>query len=199
MKDEDWDVILETNLRSVFRLSKACLRGMMKARRGRIITISSIIGATGNPGQANYAATKAGVIGFTKSLAREVGSRGITVEQRPSGSSPLSASELAIWNDPDFKKRFAESYIAETEIEPRVTAVERERMMDVLDHISSDRMDKAVALLEKHRGEVASAVFDFTLANVYFQLGKFNLHSRSLKVFNILNQFVVIIFRKDVC
>jgi tetratricopeptide (TPR) repeat protein len=97
------------------------------------------------------------------------GSRGITVEQRPSGSSPLSASELAIWNDPDFKKRFAESYIAETEIEPRVTAVERERMMDVLDHISSDRMDKAVALLEKHRGEVASAVFDFTLANVYFQ------------------------------
>lgn len=79
MKEEEWDAVIETNLRSVFRLSKACLRGMMKARRGRIITISSIIGATGNPGQANYAATKAGVIGFTKSLAREVGSRGITV------------------------------------------------------------------------------------------------------------------------
>jgi 3-oxoacyl-[acyl-carrier protein] reductase len=79
MKDEEWDDVISTNLSSAFRMSKACLRGMMKARRGRIITISSIIGATGNPGQANYAATKAGVIGFTKSLAREVGSRGITV------------------------------------------------------------------------------------------------------------------------
>jgi 3-oxoacyl-[acyl-carrier protein] reductase len=79
MKDEEWDDVINTNLSSAFRMSKACLRGMMKARRGRIITISSIIGATGNPGQANYAATKAGVIGFTKSLAREVGSRGITV------------------------------------------------------------------------------------------------------------------------
>jgi len=79
MKDEEWDDVIQTNLTSAFRMCKACLRGMMKARRGRIITITSVIGATGNPGQANYAATKAGVIGFTKSLAREVGSRAITV------------------------------------------------------------------------------------------------------------------------
>jgi len=79
MKDDEWEDVIETNLTSAFRMSKACLRGMMKARHGRIITITSVIGATGNPGQANYAATKAGVIGFTKSLAREIGSRGITV------------------------------------------------------------------------------------------------------------------------
>jgi 3-oxoacyl-[acyl-carrier protein] reductase len=79
MREADWDEVMDTNLRSVFRLSKACLRGMMKARYGRIINISSVIGATGNPGQANYAAAKAGMIGFTRSLAREVGSRGITV------------------------------------------------------------------------------------------------------------------------
>ena len=79
MKEEEWDDVIQTNLTSAFRMSKACLRGMMKAKRGRIITITSVIGATGNPGQANYAATKAGVIGFTKSLAREVGSRAITV------------------------------------------------------------------------------------------------------------------------
>ncbi len=79
MKPEDWDAVLQTNLASVFRLSKAVLRGMMKARQGRIISIASIVGLTGNPGQANYAAAKAGIIGFTKSLAREVGSRGITV------------------------------------------------------------------------------------------------------------------------
>ena len=79
MKDDEWDSVIETNLTSAFRMSKACLRGMMKAKHGRIITITSVIGATGNPGQANYAATKAGVIGFTKSLAREIGSRGITV------------------------------------------------------------------------------------------------------------------------
>jgi 3-oxoacyl-[acyl-carrier protein] reductase len=78
MKQEDWDAVLQANLASVFRLSKAVLRGMMKARRGRIISIASIVGLTGNPGQANYAAAKAGMIGFTKSLAREVGSRGIT-------------------------------------------------------------------------------------------------------------------------
>ena len=79
MKDEEWRAIIETNLTSVFRMSKAVLRGMMKQREGRIISISSVVGATGNPGQANYSAAKAGLIGFTKSLAREVGSRGITV------------------------------------------------------------------------------------------------------------------------
>ncbi|HWS62074.1 MAG TPA: 3-oxoacyl-ACP reductase FabG [Steroidobacteraceae bacterium] len=78
MKQDDWDAVLQTNLASVFRLSKSVLRGMMKARQGRIISIASIVGLTGNPGQANYAAAKAGMIGFTKSLAREVGSRGIT-------------------------------------------------------------------------------------------------------------------------
>ncbi len=79
MKDDEWNSIIDTNLTSVYRLSKACLRGMMKARRGRIINISSVVGASGNAGQTNYAAAKAGMIGFTKSLAREVGSRGITV------------------------------------------------------------------------------------------------------------------------
>jgi 3-oxoacyl-[acyl-carrier protein] reductase len=79
MKDEEWQSILDTNLTSVYRLSKACLRGMTKARRGRIINIASVVGATGNAGQTNYAAAKAGMIGFTKSLAREVGSRNITV------------------------------------------------------------------------------------------------------------------------
>ena len=79
MKDEDWDAVINTNLSSVFRTSKAVLRGMMKARHGRIINIASVVGATGNPGQANYAAAKAGLVGFAKSLAREVGSRGITV------------------------------------------------------------------------------------------------------------------------
>jgi 3-oxoacyl-[acyl-carrier protein] reductase len=78
MKQDDWDAVLQTNLASVFRLSKAVLRGMMKARKGRIISIASVVGLTGNPGQANYAAAKAGMIGFTKSLAREIGSRGIT-------------------------------------------------------------------------------------------------------------------------
>lgn len=79
MKDDEWDDVINTNLASVFRLSKAVLRGMMKAKRGRIINIASVVGSTGNPGQANYAAAKAGMLGFTKSLAREVGSRGITV------------------------------------------------------------------------------------------------------------------------
>ncbi|HEX9181008.1 MAG TPA: 3-oxoacyl-ACP reductase FabG, partial [Burkholderiales bacterium] len=79
MKDEEWDAILDTNLKSVYRLSKAVLRGMMKARHGRIINISSVVGAMGNAGQCNYAAAKAGMFGFSKSLAKEVGSRNITV------------------------------------------------------------------------------------------------------------------------
>jgi 3-oxoacyl-[acyl-carrier protein] reductase len=79
MKPDDWDQVIATNLTSVFRLSKACLKRMMKERHGRIVNLTSIVGITGNPGQANYAAAKAGILGFTKSLAREVASRGITV------------------------------------------------------------------------------------------------------------------------
>ncbi|MPV86848.1 3-oxoacyl-ACP reductase FabG [Ostreibacterium oceani] len=79
LKDEDWDAVIQTNLTSVYRLSKAVLRPMMKQKFGRIINIASVVGVTGNPGQTNYAAAKAGVIGFSKSLAREVASRGITV------------------------------------------------------------------------------------------------------------------------
>ncbi len=79
MKEEEWQAIIDTNLTSVYRVSKACLRGMMKARFGRIINIASVVGASGNAGQTNYSAAKAGIFGFSKSLAREVGSRGITV------------------------------------------------------------------------------------------------------------------------
>jgi 3-oxoacyl-[acyl-carrier protein] reductase len=79
MKDEEWDEIINTNLTSIFRMSKAVVRGMMKAKSGRIINIGSVVGATGNAGQANYAAAKAGLVGFSKSLAKEVGSRNITV------------------------------------------------------------------------------------------------------------------------
>ncbi len=79
MKDQQWDDIIQTNLTSIFRLSKTVLRPMMKARKGRIINIASVVGLTGNPGQTNYAAAKAGIIGFSKSLAREIGSRNITV------------------------------------------------------------------------------------------------------------------------
>jgi 3-oxoacyl-[acyl-carrier protein] reductase len=79
LKDEDWDAVLDTNLKAVFRLSRAVIRPMMKQRYGRIISITSVVGASGNPGQANYAAAKAGVAGMTRSLARELGSRGITV------------------------------------------------------------------------------------------------------------------------
>ena len=79
MKQEEWDDVIATNLTGLYRMSKACLRGMMKAKKGRIINIASVIAVMGNAGQANYAATKAGMVGFSKSLAREIGSRGITV------------------------------------------------------------------------------------------------------------------------
>ena len=79
MSDEDWQAILDTNLTSVYRSSKAAMRGMMKARKGRIINIASVVGVTGNAGQTNYAAAKAGIIAFSKSLAKEIGSRGVTV------------------------------------------------------------------------------------------------------------------------
>ena len=79
MKPEDWDAVITTNLTAVYRLCRACVRHMMKERRGRIVNLTSVVGLTGNPGQANYAAAKAGILGFSKSLARELGSRGITV------------------------------------------------------------------------------------------------------------------------
>ncbi len=79
MKDEEWDAVMETNLKAVFRMSRLVMRGMMKARSGRIVNITSVVGSSGNAGQANYAAAKAGVAGMTRALARELGSRGITV------------------------------------------------------------------------------------------------------------------------
>lgn len=92
MKDDDWNAVMDVNLGSYYRLSKACMRGMMKRRHGRIIGITSIVGVTGNPGQANYCASKAGMIGFTKSLAQEVASRGITANTIAPGfiSSPMT-------------------------------------------------------------------------------------------------------------
>ena len=94
MKDAEWNDIIETNLNSVFRMSKACLRAMVKAHYGRIISISSVVGATGNPGQVNYAAAKAGVIGFGKALAREVAARGITVNAVAPGFVPTALTEV---------------------------------------------------------------------------------------------------------
>ena len=79
MKDDEWSDVVDTNLGSIYRVARACIRGMMKAKRGRIVNVASVVAATGNAGQANYAAAKAGMVGFTKSLAQEVGSRGITV------------------------------------------------------------------------------------------------------------------------
>lgn len=79
MKDEEWESVIETNLNSIFRVTKVCLRDMLKARWGRIISIGSVVGSTGNPGQVNYAAAKAGLVGFTKALAQEIGSREVTV------------------------------------------------------------------------------------------------------------------------
>lgn len=92
MKDEDWDAVLKVNLESYFRLSRSALRGMMKRRTGRIIGVTSVVGVTGNPGQTNYAASKAGMIGFSKALAQEVASRGITVNCIAPGfiSSPMT-------------------------------------------------------------------------------------------------------------
>jgi len=79
MKDDEWENVIDTNLNGIYRITKMCLRGMMKARQGRIINITSVVAMSGNPGQTNYAASKAGMIGFTRSLAKEIGSRGITV------------------------------------------------------------------------------------------------------------------------
>ncbi|GLR64286.1 3-oxoacyl-ACP reductase FabG [Marinospirillum insulare] len=94
MKDEEWDAVIDTNLKSVYRTSKACLRGMTKARWGRIINISSVVATMGNLGQANYAASKAGVEGFTRSLAREVGSRNITVNSVAPGFIATDMTEV---------------------------------------------------------------------------------------------------------
>jgi NAD(P)-dependent dehydrogenase (short-subunit alcohol dehydrogenase family) len=103
MKIDDWQQVIDTDLTSLYRSSKACLRGMMKARRGRIINIGSVVGLMGNPGQANYCAAKAGLVGFTRALAREVGSRGITVNAVAPGfietdmTAALSPSSANRW------------------------------------------------------------------------------------------------------
>jgi 3-oxoacyl-[acyl-carrier protein] reductase len=97
MSDADWDAVIAVNLTSVMRLARGCLRGMMKARWGRIVNVSSVVGVTGNPGQANYAASKAGVIGMSKSLAQEVASRGITVNSIAPGF--IATAMTAVLND----------------------------------------------------------------------------------------------------
>ena len=107
MKQEEWDEIIDTNLASVFKMSKAVLRGMMKKKAGRIISITSVVGAMGNSGQTNYAAAKAGIMGFTKSLAREVGSRGITVNTIAPGFIQTDMTD----NLPDEQKEVLASQI----------------------------------------------------------------------------------------
>ncbi len=121
MTEDDWNTVVDTNLRSVYRLSKACLRGMMKARTGRIISIASVIGSMGNAGQANYAAAKAGMMGFSRSLAREVGSRGITANVVAPGFIDTDmtrelgqAQREAMLNDIPLKRLGEVSDIAET-------------------------------------------------------------------------------------
>ena len=107
MKQEEWDEIISTNLTSVFKMSKAVLRGMMKKKAGRIISIASVVGSMGNSGQANYAAAKAGIMGFTKSLAREVGSRGVTVNTVAPGFIQTDMTD----NLPDEQKEVLTSQI----------------------------------------------------------------------------------------